>query len=210
MVKDALNLVALVIAAPAVAICRLERAISEQAHACFSFWTQVFALLPGKPGVFLRRAFYRCVLDRCAKEVTIEFGALFSRRTAKLERGVYVGPYAVIGSAWIHENCLIGTRASLLSGSRQHEMLPSGQWSATDDLTLETIVIGANTWIGEGAILMAGTGDGCMISAGAVVSMPVPAGTMVAGNPARFVRRVTSRTRATEEDDHERPISAIR
>ncbi|MDH4062799.1 MAG: acyltransferase, partial [Acidobacteriota bacterium] len=39
---------------------------------------------------------------------------------------------------------------------------------------------------------MAGTGEGCMVAAGAVVSTVVPAHTMVAGNPARFVRRVPS------------------
>ena len=51
-------------------------------------------------------------------------------------------------------------------------------------------MIGPHTWIGEGAIVMADTGEGCMVAAGAVVSAEVPPHTMVAGNPARFVRRV--------------------
>ena len=45
-------------------------------------------------------------------------------------------------------------------------------------------------WIGEGAILMADVGDGAMVSAGAVVSAPVPKRVMVAGNPARFVKKL--------------------
>ena len=43
---------------------------------------------------------------------------------------------------------------------------------------------------GEGAVVMANVGAQCMVAAGAVVSSPVPDGIMVAGNPARFVRKV--------------------
>jgi acetyltransferase-like isoleucine patch superfamily enzyme len=149
-------------------------------------------MLPGLPGLFLRRAFYRWTLERCAEDVTIEFGALFSRPGTVLESRVYIGPYAMIGSAWIQEGCLIGSRASLLSGGHQHELLPDGRWSPTVAGALQRIVIGANTWIGEGAIMLAGTGPGCMISAGAVVTSAAPPHTMLAGNPARFVRRLTS------------------
>ncbi len=209
MIKQVLNGLALAIAALPGAMCRAERMLSRHSQVCFSFWGHSFSLLPGMPGVFLRRGFYRWTLDHCAAEVTIEFGVLFSRRTARLERGVYIGPYALIGSAWIQENSLIGSRASLLSGSRQHELLPSGKWSATDEATLETIVIGANTWIGEGAILMAGTGTGCMVAAGTVVSTSIPAGTMVAGNPARFIRRLTPQMHEANEG-HERSVPAIR
>lgn len=141
-------------------------------------------------------------------EVTIEFGALFSRQEAIVESGVYIGAYSLIGSAWIQENCLIGSRVSLLSGGHQHEMLPSGQWAHTDESQLERIVIGANTWIGEGAILMAGTGPGSMVAAGAVVSTFVPPGVMVGGNPARFVRQVNPD--ATKAADHRSSVSAVR
>lgn len=50
--------------------------------------------------------------------------------------------------------------------------------------------IGANVWIGGGAILLPGVtvGDDAVIGAGAVVTRDVPAGTTVAGNPARPVR----------------------
>ena len=190
--KRVLNALALILVAPFAVTCRIEESLSASSQGVFTFWTHVFAMLPGKPGMFLRRAFYRWTLERCAEDVTIEFGALFSRRNVILDAGSYVGAYALIGSAWLHENCLIGSRASLLSGGPHHELLPSGQWSATDHAKLRRISIGPNTWVGEGAILMADTGRSCMIAAGAVVSAPVPAGVMVAGNPARFVRRIAA------------------
>ncbi len=47
--------------------------------------------------------------------------------------------------------------------------------------------IGANVWIGGGAILLPGitVGDDAIIGAGSIVTHDVPAGATVAGNPAR-------------------------
>ncbi len=49
--------------------------------------------------------------------------------------------------------------------------------------------IGANVWIGSGAIILPGVsvGDDAIIGAGAVVTRSVPAGATVVGNPARRV-----------------------
>ncbi|KQM77595.1 maltose acetyltransferase [Sphingomonas sp. Leaf22] len=51
----------------------------------------------------------------------------------------------------------------------------------------QPIVIGANVWIGGGALLLPGitVGDDAIIGAGSVVTRDVPAGATVAGNPAR-------------------------
>ena len=51
------------------------------------------------------------------------------------------------------------------------------------------IRIGANVWIGGGALLLPGitVGDDAVIGAGAVVTRDVPAGATVVGNPARVV-----------------------
>jgi len=52
------------------------------------------------------------------------------------------------------------------------------------------VTIGADVWIGGGAILLPGVsvGDGAVVGAGAVVTRSVPAGATVAGNPARPIR----------------------
>ena len=51
------------------------------------------------------------------------------------------------------------------------------------------MTIGDNVWIGRHSMIFPGVtiGDGCIISAGAVVVSDVPAYTVVAGNPTRRV-----------------------
>jgi maltose O-acetyltransferase len=53
------------------------------------------------------------------------------------------------------------------------------------------IRVGANVWIGGGAILLPGVliGDDAIIGAGSVVTRDVPAGATVSGNPARAAKK---------------------
>ncbi len=187
--KRVLNVVALVVTAPVALSCVVADVLGI-GHAGYTFWAQSLSLLPGVPGRFLRRGFYRWMLRHCAEDVTIEFGAVLTRRGAELGHDVYIGAYALIGWVRLGDRTLVGSRVSLLSGTRQHQLSPEGRWLGTDPANLQRITLGADTWIGEGAIVMADIGSRCMVSAGGVVSTPVPDGVMVAGNPARFVRRL--------------------
>ena len=56
------------------------------------------------------------------------------------------------------------------------------------------VTVGHDVWIGHGAIVLPGVsvGLGAVIGAGAVVTKPVPDYTIVAGNPARPIRRRVS------------------
>ncbi len=53
------------------------------------------------------------------------------------------------------------------------------------------MVIGDNVWIGEHVSVLPGVtvGDGAILNAHAVVTKDVPAGTIVAGVPARVIKR---------------------
>jgi acetyltransferase-like isoleucine patch superfamily enzyme len=57
------------------------------------------------------------------------------------------------------------------------------------------IVIGEDVWIGANAIILKGVmlGDGCVVAAGAVVTKGhYPPGSILAGNPAKVVKNLTS------------------
>lgn len=167
-------------------------------EAAFTFWSQLYALVPGSPGVFVRRAFYRQTLDRCTGTFYIGFGAIFSHRETVVEEAVYIGPYAIVGSARLRCGCLIGSRAGIISGSALHELDANGRRAPTDRRRLRQIEIGEGAWIGEGSLVMADVGRSATVAAGAVVSSPVMPGVVVAGNPSRFVRHVAPRPLETE------------
>ena len=54
------------------------------------------------------------------------------------------------------------------------------------------VVIGDDVWVGGGAIILPGVtiGEGSTVAAGAVVTRDVEPFTLVAGNPARLLRRL--------------------
>lgn len=56
------------------------------------------------------------------------------------------------------------------------------------------IRIGNDVWIGGGAVVLAGVtvGDRSVVGAGSVVTKDVPADVVVAGNPARIIKRLSS------------------
>jgi virginiamycin A acetyltransferase len=184
------NAVCLVVAAPWAALCWIEARATVCGETVFGGCAQVFALAPGPPGVYLRRAFYRLTLDACAADCYIGFGTVFTHRQVRVESHAYIGSYGLIGSAWLHERCLVGSRVSLLSGGALHQLGPNRRWTATDVRQIRQIHVYEDAWIGEAALVLADVGPGAMVAAGAVVSTPVPGGVVVAGNPARFVREL--------------------
>jgi virginiamycin A acetyltransferase len=190
-IKQVVDGISLVLALPAAATCWIEYRLSPASEAVYQFWSHVFSLMPGLPGLSLRRAFYRLTLDHCHPDFYIGFGALFTHRQAHVEDGVYIGPYALVGSSRLGRGSMIGSRASLLSGTDLHEMdHTTGVWTPFEHTRLRQINVGEHAYIGEGAIIMANVGARSMVAAGTVVSNAVPAAVVVAGNPARFVRKI--------------------
>ncbi len=190
--KTFANLIALAAAALPAFFCWAEKKLIPGAEAAFHFWGQCMALIPGHIGIFLRRAYYKLTLESCSFNCLIGFGTLFSHRQAYVEPGVYIGAYSLIGAARLRRGCLVGSRVSVLSGASLHELDENGRWMPSDMSRLRQVEIGEYCWIGEGAIVMANIGPGAMVAAGAVCSSSIPASAMVAGNPARFVKKLTS------------------
>ncbi|HJZ58104.1 MAG TPA: hypothetical protein VKE74_24395 [Gemmataceae bacterium] len=62
-----------------------------------------------------------------------------------------------------------------------------------------SVAIRRNAWVGARAVLLGGAdiGAGAIVGAGAVVDFPVPAFSIVAGNPARVVGSTRPRERAS-------------
>jgi virginiamycin A acetyltransferase len=200
LLKRVIDTMCMVLVAPCAWSCALDGRNSE---AIFAWWAQLFAIVPGLPGVFVRRAFYRLTLENSSGSFFIAFGAIFSHRRTTIEDGVYVGAYTIVGAAMLRRGCLIGSRAGIISGSALHDLDASGRRKPTDLSQLRQVEIGEDAWIGEGALVMADVGRRATVAAGSVVSSAVLGGVVVAGNPARFIRHIT-----TSADQDEGRVSA--
>ncbi|MCP5007919.1 MAG: acyltransferase, partial [Planctomycetes bacterium] len=53
----------------------------------------------------------------------------------------------------------------------------------------EKISIGEDTWIGNGSVVMANIGKKCIVGAGSVVTKDVEEYSIVAGNPAKLLKK---------------------
>jgi acetyltransferase-like isoleucine patch superfamily enzyme len=151
----------------------------------FDFSAKLLSLVPGKFGQYLRTSFYVVTLDRCHADLAVAFGSFFSHPTAKVGRCVVVGSYSIIGTAVLGDGVLIASHVSILSGKHQHGSALKGV-AFSGEVYYETVTIGAGSWIGEGAIIMASVGRQCIVGAGSVVAKPVPDLSTAVGNPARF------------------------
>ncbi len=190
IIKNIVFLAAYVMVLPSGLVVNMEKRFNRHAETLFTLFAQFWALIPGLPGCYLRAAFYNQVLDYCHRECYIGFGTICTHRDVKIEKNVYIGPYSMIGSSWIKESSLLGTRVSVLSGKAQHEMGEDGKWTAFNPDKMKQIHVGPRAWLGEGVILMADVGETCLIGSGAVVSSNVPPGIVGAGNPFRAIRKV--------------------
>jgi len=178
--------IALVLTAPMILGEWLERTLTRS-ESVFVGVGQLLSLWPGLIGTYLRAAYFFAASGQSSWEVHIGFGSFLSHRSASLGRHVAIGSYCIIGCADIGDGVMIASHVSIPSGKRQH-LDDYGKLS--NDPVLEKVSIGDNSWIGEGAIIMANIGSNCIVSAGAVVISDVPDNCVVGGNPARTLKKL--------------------
>jgi len=157
--------------------------------------SQALSLLPGVLGQYIRRAFYSRVLDRCHPSVTIEFGALLSKTGARLDENVYVGPRTHLGLVHIERDVLIGPGVQVPSGRSTHGTGDPTRPIREQEGTRTLVRIGAGSWIGAAAVVMADVGCNTVVGAGSVVTRPLPDGVIAAGVPAAPIRSRDTLTR---------------
>ena len=182
LLKGFLHALFLTLAFPAALLSGFGRV-----EAIYRFWAHSCALVPGLPGDYLRIAYYRLTLEECSLESRIEFGSFFVHPRSRLARGVYIGCYCMLGHTSIGERTQIASGVQVLSGSQQHPRDAEGRIMGAEHGIFEMIPIGADCWIGAGAILLAGLGQGSTLGAGSVVVSPIPEGSVAVGSPARVI-----------------------
>ena len=119
----------------------------------------------------------------------------------KIGRNVVVMPGCLMMSAGgitIDDGAMIAANVQLISNN--HDLYER------QIITCKPVHIGKNAWIGAGATVLPGVtiGDNAVVGAASVVTKDVAADTIVAGNPARFIKRIPARSECSafnEEDE---------
>lgn len=173
---------------PVVASYRLSVILApRERERVFQGYSQFMSLWPGFTGNFLRRAFYRATLKRCALNCTISFGTVFATPEVEIGDHVIIGAFSMIGHAVIGDDALIGSNVDILSSKYAHRFSRLDIPVRLQGGTFASVAIGRDTWIGNGATVLENVGDQAVVAAGAVVAKPVPPRAIVGGNPARVV-----------------------
>ena len=90
------------------------------------------------------------------------------------------------GGIEIGDGSLIGHNTTI--ATLNHDFNPAKR----QNLTPNAVKIGKNVWIGSDCTILPGVeiGDGAIVGAGSVVTKSVPENTIVAGNPAKVIRKL--------------------
>jgi acetyltransferase-like isoleucine patch superfamily enzyme len=185
--KRTAHAVAWLIVTPSVASWKI-RALVLGPDRALEGSTQAWSLAPGLLGQYLRRAFLSRTLASCASTATIEFGTLFSSASATIGDRAYVGPRCHLGWVNIEKNVLIGAGVHVPSGAHTHGIADLSVPIRDQPGIKSPVRIGAGSWVGSNAVILADVGRDAVIAAGAVVTRPIPDRAIAGGVPARVLR----------------------
>ncbi len=189
LIKQSLFLIAAIAISPITLLYFVLKLVIK-GDSLIAAFAQLLSLIPGRIGVYLRAGFYRFTFTSCSPDAVISFLVLFSQQDTEIAEGVYIGPQCNIGKCKIEKDTLLGSGVHIMSGKGQHNFDDLSKPIKDQGGSFEKISIGSGSWLGNGALVMANVGKHCVVAAGAVVVNDVDDYSIVAGNPAKVIKKI--------------------
>lgn len=97
----------------------------------------------------------------------------------------------------IEDNVFIGHSVTFINDSYPRATTASGELQTEADWKVEKTIVSKGASIGSGCTILSNItiGENALVGAGSVVTKDVPANAIVAGNPAKVLRYLTSETK---------------
>lgn len=132
----------------------------------------------------------RLMLRHCGKNVNIERGANFSSDISLGDNSGIGINSELSGGITIGNDVMMGPYCMMYTSNHGMKRTDIPMWQQESEAR-RPIVIGNDVWIGSRVIILPGVhvGDGSVIGAGSVVTKDVEPYSIVAGNPARLIRK---------------------
>ena len=170
-------------------------------------------LTPESYAVFTRMQ--NRLIDHAGKKVAVGSNLIFEDGSfiddgaeigdnCRIHRNVYIGKNVKIGNnvkiqnnnsiyegVTLEDGVFVGTNVSFINDRYPRSIMRDGRQVTPGDWKLEETRVCYGASIGAGAVIMCGVtiGKWAMIAAGSVVLEDVPDYAMVAGNPARIIKK---------------------
>ena len=186
------------------ALSRFRLAVSREFNSLWQvlrprllLWTFCAKLLPEQSLSYLRCSCYRlagCSIDRSVtligRMTLIGSGQIASR--LHIGHGCVIAHGVVFGlddQITVGKNVSLGPYVKLYTATHP---LGFGSRRMTLKIVTKPIVIEEGVWVGMDSLILPGVtlGQGCVVSAGAVVTTSVPPNTLVSGNPATVQKQL--------------------
>lgn len=151
--------------------------------------SELLSLAPFAVGVLLRYEFYRRALRACGENVFISFGTVFYYPQISIGSNVLIGMFNTIHHVDFGNNVMTAEGCRFLSGSKYHNYDRIDIPMTMQGGKLKRIEIEDDVWIGANAVVMEDVGRGSIVGAGSVVVSKVEPFDIVAGNPAKVVKK---------------------
>ncbi|MDP2688794.1 MAG: acyltransferase [Deltaproteobacteria bacterium] len=92
----------------------------------------------------------------------------------------------------IEDRVFIGHNVTFINDTFPRATMPDGKMKTGADWKVETTIVRSGASVGSGATILSNVviGKDSIVGAGSIVTSDVSAGTIVAGNPARVLRRI--------------------